>query len=421
MQETGANCTGVLPLSEQELSSECIRVAVLLLGLDRDGLQRTQKEVCEHSGMSKSCVSKHVARMLDSGYICKATLGRQNILYGKGKNYPILESQMDLKVMFDMVREAANSLNRGPVTASAKSDGPPMSVKLHIPGSACRFKVLKEGSIEETRFKEGFPPQQIFGQNGKRKSGLKGSEDWDGVFLLTGEKSARRYSIRYQRTKNNRTFYIDEMEGVMMTKYESLDKEIVRRKFLASCFPMLAWLEKYAGWEFEKDGTGNYVMLNEIRLDRIHFVGVGPVFDLMMECCGNRKFGVSGETGAWIDASPGHNEMEFGSQEYVGSVIALPGTTSEVRRMSGDLGAIKADIERTRAEHDAMLAKVNSIDAILGKTVDTLHDTVKVVGTIADAQNTAVKELSMNVAGNGGTEEKGYSPSNDEKCRGMFG
>lgn len=407
-------------MSEQELSPECIRVAVLLLGLDRDGLQRTQSEVCKHSGMSKSAVSKHVARMMESEYICKATMGRQNVLYDKGKRYSILESQMDLKVMTNMVIEAMNSLNRGPVTTSAKSDGPPMAVKLHIPGSSCRFKVLKEGCIEETQFKDGFPPQQIFGKNGKRKSGLRGSEDWDGIFSLASEKGTHRYSIRYQRTKNNRTFYVDEMEGVMMTKYESLDKEIVRRKFLASCFPMLAWLEKHAGWEFEKDDTGNYLMLNEIRLDRIHFVGVGPVFDLMMECCGNKKFGVSGETGAWIDASPGHNEMEFGSQEYVASVIALPGTTSDVRRMSGDLDEMRSDIERTKAEHEAMLAKVNSMGLILGKTVDALHDTVKVVGTIAEAQNTAVKELSVNVANNNGTVNR-YVPSDDEKCRGMFG
>lgn len=408
-------------MSEQDLSPECIRVAVLLLGLDRDGLQRTQSEVCKHSGMSKSAVSKHVAKMIDSEYICRVTLGRQNVLYGKGKNYPILESQMDLKVMTNMVAEAMNSLNRGPVTTSAKSDSPPMAVKLHIPGSACRFKVIREGCIEEVQLSEGFPSQQIFGPNGKRKNGLKGSEDWDGTFILADEKGSRRFSIRYQRTKNNRMFYVDEMEGVVMTKYESLDKEIVRRKFLASCFPMLSWLEKHAGWEFEKDDTGNYTMLNEIRLDRIHFVGVGPVFDLMMECCGNKKFGVSGETGAWIDASPGHNEMEFSSQEYVASVIALPGTTSEVHRISGDLDNIRADVERTKAEHNAMLAKVNSIDSILEKTVDALHDTVTAVSTIAEAQNTAVKELSVQVGKDTAQNGDRYIPSNDEKCRGMFG
>lgn len=193
----------------------------------------------------------------------------------------------------------------------------------------------------------------------------------------------------------------------------------MRQRFLASCFPMLSWLEKHAGWRFEKDGTGNYVLLNDIQKDRIHYVGEGPIFDIMMDCCGNRKFGVSGETGAWVDSSPGHNEMEFGSQEYIESVIAFPGTTSDVRCMKGDLNELTAELGRTRAEHDAMLAMVNSMDAVLGRAVDTLHDTVRTIGTIADAQNAAVKELSMNVGDTG--KEQGYSPSSEEKCRGMFG
>lgn len=408
-------------MSEQDLSPECIRVAVLLLGLDRDGLGRTQKEVCEHSGMSKSCVSKHVARMIDCRYICRSTLGRQNVLYGKGVKYPILESQIDLKVMFDMVREAANSADRGPDTGCGPQSPPPMAVKLHIPGSSCRFNVIEEGCIEEVTIRDDLPPQQIFGHDGKRRKGLKGSEDWDGTFILADEKGSRRFAIRYQRTKNHRVFYVDDTDGVMLTKYESLDEEIVKRKFLVSCFPMLSWLEKHAGWKFEKDDTGNYVLLNDIQKDRVHYVGVGPVFDKIMECCGERKFGVSGATGAWVDSSPGYREMEFGSPEYIESVIALPGTTSDVRCMKGDLQDLTAEMGRTRAEHDAMMAKVDSMNAILGKTVDALHDTVKTISTIADAQCTAVKELSMNIGSNASQDGHGYLPSDDEGCRGMFG
>jgi hypothetical protein len=209
-----------------------------------------------------------VARLLSSDFITKLTNGRLNILYGRGRRYAILESQINGRILAEMATEASNTLNEGAVTGSEQKVAPPITFRVHIPGAWCKFRVEKEGLIEEAKFKEGFPPQTIFGKNGKAKN-IRGSENWYGSFVMAKEGATMKYQLRYQRGKISCFFYISIEEGLLVGRYDVLDVEIVKRRFLAACFPMLAWLEKHAGWRFDKDGTGNYVMLNEFTKDRL--------------------------------------------------------------------------------------------------------------------------------------------------------
>lgn len=91
-------------VSEGDVTPERIRIAVLLLGLDREEKPRTQSEVCSISKLSKSTVSSHVARLLSSDFITKLTNGRLNILYGRGRRYAILESQINGRILQYVLR-----------------------------------------------------------------------------------------------------------------------------------------------------------------------------------------------------------------------------------------------------------------------------------------------------------------------------
>jgi DNA-binding MarR family transcriptional regulator len=389
-------------VSEGDVTPERIRIAVLLLGLDREEKPRTQSEVCSISKLSKSTVSSHVARLLSSDFITKLTNGRLNILYGRGRRYAILESQINGRILAEMAAEASNTLNEGAVTGSEQKVAPPITFRVHIPGAWCKFRVEKEGLIEEAKFKEGFPPQTIFGKNGKAKN-IRGSENWYGSFVMAKEGATMKYQLRYQRGKTSCFFYISIEEGLLVGRYDVLDVEIVKRKFLAACFPMLAWLEKHAEWRFEKDGTGNYVMLNEFTKDRLHFAGVGPLFDKIIDCCGGEKFGVSGETGAWIDSSPGPMEVEFGSEQYVAAVMGLPKTSAEV--------------EALKKEQQAICGQITEIKR-------TLNESLGIVGQVVRIQNMSVKSLMAQVQMNEASDapkESTYVPSVEFKSGGMYG
>jgi len=342
--------------------------------MDRNNVPRTQKEVGISTGFSKSTISMYVKQLLDREFIVVAAPSHQNKIYAKGKRYNVLESQINAGILEKMGDHALVRINRGAVPSSDSkrplSDAP-LAFKVHIPGAWCMFSVLKEGELESAVFKEGYPPQTIFGKNGKREKSLRGSEDWDGTMVMARENGSMFYKMRYQRTKAAQKFYINITEGVVMGKDEVQDLEAVRRNFIHACFPLLAWLEKYAGWMFLKDGTSNYEMLNDFRLNQLHYVGVGPMFDKLIESCGG-KFGVSGE-GAWIDESPGHPEAEFGTEQYTAAVVQLPQTTADVGWLVG-----KQD------ENDETMKRLNA------KLADTMH----VLEEVVEIQNVSVKALS---------------------------
>jgi hypothetical protein len=142
-------------------------------------------------------------------------------------------------------------------------------------------------------------------------------------------------------------------------------------------------------------------MLNEFTKDRLHFAGVGPLFDKIIDCCGGEKFGVSGETGAWIDSSPGPMEVEFGSEQYVAAVMGLPKTSAEVEALKKEQQAICGQLtEIKRTINDP---------TVRGAVVRNRHGPSIPDGARADERSTDVRKIGT------------YVPSAEFKSGGMYG
>ncbi len=382
-----------------------IKIAVALLGLDANGYRRTQKEVSDMLAIAKSTVNEAVGELIRRGCIRCTDDSRREKIYCKGVNFALLESQITAEILESV--QVLNSVrgNGWAVTDSERathSDAPsdlntpetqdrsgplPIAWDVHLNCEIPRFLADREGELFQVAVNITDPsgqPRTLSQTLFTRDSGyeIKGGMRWTGMFVMPSSDHAGRYKIEYHRTSKGGQFYVGPQFDVLMSGDDVNDMERVRTALVAACAPMLIWLEKHAGWVFNKDECGRYRLLTELRPDKIHRALRGPANDLLTELCGG-SFGVSNE-GIWADRSPGYTELETNNAAYAEAIIDLPRT------------AAKAEYAYTKAistdkEIAELKGQISELVAISTRLVEVGHN-------ILEAQTTGFRILSNQTA-----------------------
>lgn len=307
------------------------KVYVTLLNCNNPRFPHTATEVCRLLDIPKTTCSDAIHKLVSLGFITPITSDRSNVLYRKGTNAKIIETYISAEFFANSTWFDAYGHAIAP-KPSAKPYHP--TFRAHVNGSWLQFPVATEGQIAEFAVRTGdkMTTRALFGKASPSKT--PGSDNYYAKFLLNDVW----FSIRYQRTTKNRWFYVQAPSMVETADQVTPDADL-QPQFVSSVTPLLAFLEKWAGWRFKHTETGGYEVKCTFKQGSSRGGQKEYGFDdfssnLIKEYLGEDT-GIIGQSPYWSDNSPGaqgeRGEFETSKADYVTSFDSLPKTTATVK------------------------------------------------------------------------------------------
>lgn len=305
------------------------QVYTLLINPDNPNYPRTQADVARLLELKPERVSEAVRSLIKMSFIRQLTEGRRDLLYRRGPNYQIIESQIETSWMesaawFDTYGQAFAPLsNASPEGRAAYNP----TWRTHLNGGWIQFIVLEEGELYYIDYKTEKPKgyegptdqldratlrQALFSKKPSKQ--LPGQTNYYTSLIHEGAL----IQLRYQRTPNVRYMYI--CPGEVQQTTEQLDNTDLS-PFMRYCFPILAWLEKFGGWKFQKEPQSNqYVYRAEVRKE---FAADPLTSQILIENLGE-NYGIIGQSPVYVDRSKGIPEAETSRADYAHYLGTMP-------------------------------------------------------------------------------------------------
>lgn len=299
---------------EKSLSVVDMMVCYLLLGMDQGMVPRMQAEVAKCMRRSSKTISEHCKKMEEMRVIERIGRNTRQVLYKAGQQFAIWEQS---------IMEAGMGKSNPPTEV-------PMGFAVHTSGTQLMFKAIKVGEMETIPIRSGSGDMvecALF--RGCTVSVMKGSTNYNTTVTLSKDERGR-FKLRLQVTSTQNLLYITPKFDVIVSSEEAQDYKICIERLVRSCYPILNHLEKYGGWQFEKDKAGRYSLHNEILESQVHRACRGPVGNRIANMTG--KIGVSDQTEAWVDGSNGL-EVETNSDLFVEAFASIPETYGAVKKI----------------------------------------------------------------------------------------
>ncbi len=345
-----------------------------LINLRNPRFPRTQKEVSITLGVPITTISSAVKRFLELEFIHPLNDAKTNILYRPGKHHIIIESQINSNYLESKEWYDANGQAIRPSEHATRPYKP--LFRAHINGTWLMFTVAQEGNIDRFDItKEGRTlTMPLFGST--EPSVLPGSKNYWAKIHFNNEW----VSIRYQISKNNKIFYIQPSCKTITAEEITPDEDIVK-PFISQVRPLLAHLEKYAGWKFKKAENGDYAVHGSVRQGQVSKSQKEYGFDdfltnLIHDYTGD--CGIIGESPIWFDRSEkafgNIGEIETSKSDYVKAINDLPKTTLIVEALTQEVYDLQSEV-----------AKINAINA---ENLRNLTVSVNQIVEILQIQNT---------------------------------
>ena len=133
------------------------QIYTLLINPDNPKYPRTQADVAHRMELKPERVSEAVKSLIKMGFLRQLTEGRRDLLYRRGPNYQIIESQirsswMESAAWFDTYGQAFMPLD----TASPSStQAHTPTWRTHLNGGWIQFVVLQEGELHHIDHRQG--------------------------------------------------------------------------------------------------------------------------------------------------------------------------------------------------------------------------------------------------------------------------
>ena len=312
-----------------KLTARDVEVLIALIDPQNPKFRRTQSEAANALRYPLYVVSRSTKRLIMGKYVRKLENHTKGALYVPHTNYAIAISQMtdEFKVAYSARMQLIADRVAVTYPATAKMLQEPFTLQPHISGAMPYFKVIKDGELQ---FRQRASHSSDVIPKGststldmrKRKEGLRGSEDWDGVFVLDFGRSFR---LRYQKTKKHKQFYVCPLYDIESLSSElSEDVNAPYNRVTLECYSMLNWLSKHAGWKFLADADGNYIPQNKTPPKDVHIqVNHQPTTDFLME-----HVGAFTTDDIHADASGGtlRYEVSANRADYITALVDGPAT-----------------------------------------------------------------------------------------------
>ena len=326
-------------------------VYICLAGIFTARMQ--QKDIVKQFKLSASTVSDNVKMLCQKQYLVKTWTGNER-WYSKGKMHLVLEECIRAKLQGIDI-----AIGLG-VVGGWESQ----LVRTHNNGGWQNIIVRNEGRIESFFYPKQFKidsldlldapklgPFKYDLEKLEKKINKKRSKDnqihllentlmkptkglmkgrisqYAGSFGFNGRLVKIQYHVTTKGTRVLRICIGDVLQPVAKAIEQS---QTGKNPYYDDIASFLIVLEKYAGWEFEKNLDGSFALQyngkgNEYGLNK-------EVSDVIHDVCPN--LGIPGKTPIWFDRSAGslgsHGEAETNKLSLAQSIYRLPDTTSDV-------------------------------------------------------------------------------------------
>jgi len=327
------------------LTQRCVYAE--LINLNAPLYPRTQTQVAEILGMPRSTVCDCVRKLCDLEIIRPKTSDRTDILYKPGRYHKLIESYIEL----DRKHYGES------YTAAGRAVTPPTAPKRYIPttrahlnGGWLAFDVLVEGVLGTIPAPKDEVRIALFGST-KPNERFTGSENYYNTFQFGTD----RLRIRYQRTEKVCKFYVSPPS--LQVECSSVDNTTVDL-FVGLVAPFLRYLEKYGGWVFAKDDSGNYICQAKVRPE---YGFDSTISDAVKDVA--PEIGIPGRTPFWNDDSPdsmGDGEFETNEVDYVHAIHELPATTRKVAITAEVVASLANELKGIGGNLQELAALVNA-------------------------------------------------------------
>lgn len=317
----------------KSLSEVQMRVYLALINPQYPRMPHTQTQVCDMLGMAKSTVATAVKALIDKDLIRPTDNRRRDIIYEPYRYQEWIKQYINAHVL----------TNDGGV-GSARPHVP--TARAHLSGGALWFHVLNEGLHRLA----GGPGEDSILLFNKRYT-LKGSENITGSVTFDGLP----FGLRYMDTANRVKRLAITPPSVYLTAEDVKDGDLT--PFLRVVRPLLAEMEN-VDWEFEKK-DGEYVINGKVDieygLDEVITDVISPIIPR----------GMPGQSLIWSDDSPGsqgdNGEVETRKPSLAVALMTSDLTAGQVAQSAEDINALRANIQRIKAELGHQRAILNEI------------------------------------------------------------
>lgn len=332
-------------------------VYAALININDRHIPRTQKKACAILDMPSSTVSDQVNKLL-RGHFLRSSKGahaeRADKTYVPGKNSGYIEELIRL----DRLYTGEYFGNNGQGITLSECDYHVMTSRSHLNGGYVYFNVESEGILGKIRTFEQPMNRNVMMTLFSKKWFTKGSVPHYGNSLnLNGENFQIHYIVG--KTKDRVKFGVCPPELIQTKDQTSEDLN----PYVRQITPILAHLERYADWVFEKDELGNYTPYAAVKQE----IGLDRTITTALDSIMGDTHGVVGVTPIHRDNSIPGGEWEvtgansdYTAAEYFRAIANTPATERAVINLARSTEELQASIE----------TKLNTVWVALDRIMD---------------------------------------------------
>jgi len=338
----------------------------VLVNLNDPHRPRTQKDVCNVTGLASSTVSDQVAKLLKGKFLNDKFGSKSrdpNKLYTPGKNRGYIEQQ----IMLDRQYYGEYfGINGQGITHSEHAIHTPAS-RSHLNGGWIYFTVENEGLLGKIPTFEQPLNKNLFISLFPKKWTTKGNtQHYSNVLALNGE----HFPIKYVRGKTADKMKFGICPPQLIQTVDEVSDDL--SSFVAQAVPILEHLEKRADWKFAKGEDNLYIVSADVKQE----CGLDPVLTASIGNVLGDSWGVPGVTPIHSDNSIPGGEGEvtgagtvFTASDYFKAIANTPLTERKVSSIMSYLAGIHETISTSEISYSEDLAKTNVMLARVSNSI----------------------------------------------------